>query len=113
MKTDFAKYRRCALGAQTCGVIGLLLLCVMWFLTKHTEALSLERLHVLVVTLMTLMMITSGIGIVLCLLMMRYTKCPYCGESVLSKWWNYGRGTRIHKHLPIICPHCGEEIETE
>ena len=110
MKTDFAKYRRCLRGAQACCMINLLLLCVIWVLTKHTESLGLERWHVLA---MTLMMAASGIAVVLCLLMMRYTKCPCCGKSVLSKWWNYGRGTRIQKRLPIICPHCSEEIETE
>lgn len=47
----------------------------------------------------------------------KYSRCPHCGKSVFTKWLGRdgaGRNAikRIEKRLPIICPHCGEELET-
>ena len=46
----------------------------------------------------------------------RCSRCPYCGKSVLSGWSGKdgaGRNCikRIEKRLPVICVHCGEEVD--
>ena len=112
-ESGFAKYRRCSRWMVAVGLIGLLLCSGQLFLlTLSIEQLGLDCWYRLNQTLLLLYMIVSGIGLVLSLLMLRYTKCPHCGKSVLSKWWNYGCGKRIRKCQPVVCPHCGEGVET-
>ena len=111
-ESSFAQYRRCVRWGVVVCLTCLLLSCCRLFLLTHMEQLGLDRLYRLNQTLSVLFMIASGIVFVLSLLMLRYTKCPHCGKSVLSKWWNYGRSKRIWKCQPVICPHCGEEVET-
>ena len=111
-ESSFAKYRRCSRWAVAVCLVALLLLCCQLLLLAHMEQLGLDRWYGLYQTLSVLVMIASGIGLVFILLMLRYAKCPHCGKSVLSKWWNYGGAKRIGKRQPLICPHCGEEVET-
>ena len=111
-ESSFAKYRRCSRWAVAVCLVGLPLLCCQLLLLAHMEQLGLDRWYGLYQTLSVLVMIASGIGLVFILLMLRYAKCPHCGKSVLSKWWNYGRVKRILKCQPVICPHCGQEVET-
>lgn len=47
----------------------------------------------------------------------KYSRCPHCGKRLMSFWMgrdgagrNYMR--RVAKGLPVICAHCGEEVET-
>ena len=112
-ESSFAKYRRCMRWGNAVCLIGLLLLCCQKILLMHMEQLGLDRWYRLNQTLSVLFMIALGIVLVLTLLMLRYAKCPHCGKSVLSKWWNYGRNKRILKCQPVICPDCGEEVETD
>ena len=112
-ESSFAKYRRCSRWAVAVCLVALLLLCCQLLLLAHMEQLGLDRWYGLYQTLSVLVMIASGIGLVFILLMLRYAKCPHCGKSVLSKWWNYGRNKRILKCQPVICPDCGEEVETD
>ena len=111
-ESSFAKYRRCSRWTVAVCLVVLLLLCCQLLLLAHMEQLGLDRWYGLYQALSVLVMIASGIGLVFILLMLRYAKCPHCGKSVLSKWWNYGGAKRIGKCQPLICPHCGEEVET-
>ena len=112
-ESGFAKYRRCSRWGIALCLINLLICCgQLFFSTLVMERLGLDGWYRLNQTLSLVFIILSGIVLVLCLPMLRYTKCPYCGKSVLSKWWNYGRVKRILKCQPVICPHCGEEVET-
>ena len=115
-KSDFAKWRQCFRGVNVAALIGLVLLCGQLFLLKCVEQgrLGLDSWYRIHQSLSVLLALVSGIAFVLCLRMMRYGKCPYCGKSVLSKkWWNYERIRKIRKCQSILCPHCGKEIETE
>ena len=112
-ESGFAKYRRCSRWGIALLLINLLICCgQLFFSTLVIERLGLDGWYRLNQTLSLVFIILSGIVFVLCLPMLRYTKCPSCGKSVLSKWWNYGRSRRILKCQPVICPHCGEEVET-
>ena len=47
----------------------------------------------------------------------RCSRCPYCGKSVMSGWTGKDGARRncvrrITKRLPIICAHCGKEMDT-
>ena len=112
-ESGFAKYKRCSRWGIALCFVNLSLCCEgLFFSTLDIEWLGLDGCYRLCQALLVLVGILSGIVLVLILLMLRYTKCPYCGKSVLSKWWNYGRVKRILKCQPVICSHCGEEVET-
>ena len=113
VKSGFAKYRTCVRIVYTLGLIGLLVCFAQWFLVGHIEQVGLGWSYMTLRCLWALFMLLQTICIVLCMLMIRYTKCPRCGKSVLSKWWNYDRGKRIMKCERIHCPHCEAEIETK
>ena len=47
----------------------------------------------------------------------QYLRCPRCRERLMSFWLGRdgaGRNCirRVTKGLPVICSHCGEEVET-
>ena len=111
-KSDFGKYRRCSCVADIIALIVLLLYCGQLVIFTYIKQLGLDTWYRLNQALTVLLVLAGGIFLVLCLLMMRYAKCPHCGKSVLSKWWNYERMKRIRKCQPIRCACCGKEIET-
>ena len=114
-KSDFAKWRQCFRGVNVAALIGLVLLCGQLFLLKCVEQdrLGLDSWYRIHQSLSVLLALVFGIVSMLCLRMMRYGKCPYCGKYVLSKWWNCKRIRKIRKCQAILCPHCGKEVETE
>ncbi len=105
MKTDFdnlRKWRRAqvtlAIVVIVLGVIGLV-------------ELSLGRICCWAQNVVSL----SFVAVSFCVY--RCSRCPYCGKSVLSGWSGKdgaGRNCikRIEKRLPVICVHCGEEVDT-
>ena len=111
-ESRFAKYRRCSRWVLVVSLVGFLLCCWQLLLLTHVKQLGLYYWYSLNKILSVLFIIVNGINLVLIFLMSRYVKCPHCGKSILSKWWNYGRIKRICKCKPVICPHCGEEVET-
>ena len=113
VKSGFAKYRTCVRIVYTLSFICLLGCFPQWFLVRHIEQVGLDLLYMTSQCLLALFMLLQTICFVLCMLMIRYTKCPHCGKSVLSKWWNYNRVKRIMKCERIHCPHCDAEIETK
>ena len=108
IKSNFAMYRLCWRWVNVICVVCLMIACGHMCVAKH-----IAGLHVLNLSVFALFLCMSGMGIMLCLFMMHYAKCPHCGKSVLSKWWNYGRFKQIRKCQTIVCAHCGEEIETK
>ena len=112
MKTNFEKWRRCSRGVQVVCLIGLLIPCCQLVLLKQLKTLDLEWWFAIHLALSRLFMLVCVIGLVLCLLTIRYSRCPYCGKSVLSRWWNYGLSKQIAHRQTIICPHCGKTVET-
>jgi len=65
----------------------------------------------------------SGLGMAFCALSLgvsafslaawRCTKCPHCGESVFSKWGSSKMAKRIANRKPVLCAHCGEEVDAD
>ena len=47
----------------------------------------------------------------------KLSRCPKCGESVMSFWGRDGVGRaavrRILKLHSVVCVHCGDEVEIE
>ena len=112
-ESNFAKCRLCWRWVNVICFVCLMITCGQMFIAKHIECFGLDCLYVLNLSISVLYMLMLGMGIILGLFMIHYAKCPHCGKSVLSKWWNYGRLKQIRKCQTIICAHCGEEVETK
>jgi len=102
MKTNFDKYRKCYYAALAVCAIVLIASCCWSFVLPH-DLRMLFGMEILV----------SLFAAVLSLLMWRYSKCPHCGKSVFPFWGSFKMGNRIRKRQPILCAHCGEEVETD
>ena len=109
MKTDFDKFRRWR-HYQVASAIVLTVLTVTDIVLSVFFGFSRTcNLSIGIVTVITGIMGLKAIS---------YSRCPHCGKSVMSKWLgrdSAGRNCtkRIEKRLPILCFHCGQEIDTD
>lgn len=111
MKTNFDKYRKCYYATLVvCAVLLAFTLCWGIWPKRYPEVV-LERgfWHAMV----SVKLFEAGIIFVLSLLMWRYSKCPHCGKSVFPFWGSFKIQSRILKRKPVLCAHCGEEVETD
>ena len=108
MTTDFDKARKwrrvqlvCAVALVVAAIVG------MFKITAHTYR-NRDNLPCIVLSL-----ITCVASWQVC----RYSQCPHCGKWLMSSWLGRdgaGRNyiSRVVKGLPVICVHCGREVET-
>lgn len=99
-----------------------------WFLAQRVSAVAL----LIFVTIDIVLSVTGnhrsmpslgnavcGIAVSVCAInCVRHLRCPHCGKSVMSFWLGRDGAGRncmqlITQHKPIICAHCGEEVETD
>ena len=106
IKSNFAMYRLCWRWVNVICVVCLMIACGHMCVAKH-----IAGLHVLNLSVFALFLCMSGMGIMLCLFMMHYAKCPHCGKSVLSKWWNYGRLSKSENARQLFVRIAGRRLK--
>ena len=108
MTTDFNKARKWRRVQLVCAVaLAIVAIVDVFRMTAHTYR-SGDSLPCIVLSL-----ITCVASLQVC----RYSRCPHCGRWLTSSWLGRdgaGRNCirRVTKGLPVICAHCGEEVET-
>jgi len=110
MKSQFDKYRKCYYMAMaTCVIIMIAAGCLGLAANRITRmALEIRYLRYC----HGISALAWLFAIVLSWLMWRNSKCPHCGKSVFPFWGSFKIQSRILKRKPILCAHCGEEVET-
>jgi len=109
MKTDFDKFRKWR-HYQVASAIVLIVLVVSNIILSAFLGFSRPcNLSVCIVSVITGIMGLKAIS---------YSRCPHCGKYIMSKWLgrdSAGRNCtkRIEKRLPILCFHCGQEVDTD
>ena len=108
MTTDFDKARKWRKMQLVCAVALVVLVVVGVFkMAAHTYR-NRDNLPCIVLSL-----ITCVAGWQAC----QYSRCPHCGEWLMSSWLGRdgaGRNCirRVARGFPVVCVHCGKEVET-
>ena len=108
MTTDFGKIRKWRRVQLVCTVACVVVLLVSMFrMATHTYR-SRDNLPCAVMAFFA-----SVAAWQVC----RHSKCPHCGKRLMSFWLGRdGAGRnyiwRVEKRQPVICVHCGEEVDT-
>jgi len=109
MTTDFDKARKWRRIQIACAVAFLVVTLINIY---RWATFSCRNSDNLLYSIVAFMMATAAWQ---CL---KYSRCPHCGKWLMSSWLgrdgagrNYIR--RVAKGLPVICAHCGKEVETK
>ena len=109
MKTDFnslRKWRR----AQV--ILAIVMIVLGFFGFMDLYSIKTIRINLWVFNIVSLASVVVSFCVCRC------SRCPYCGKSVMSGWTGKdgaGRNCvkRIAERLPVVCAHCGEELDTD
>ena len=81
------------------------LLCCCGVLVALKLELDIQTICLLAKVLGLLVMVISAICVLLSILLVRYSRCPNCGKSVLMRI-DYKRIRQMKNGEKIECPHC-------
>ena len=109
METDFNKLRKWRRMSKVLAII-VIALSTIRLMEIMTSVHYVEN-NMLLILANLLLAVTQ-------LCSWRYSRCPYCGKSVMSHWTGHDGAKRncvklIEKSMPIICVNCGERVETD
>ena len=108
MQTDFEEFRKWRHYTVACAIVVLVLTVADFALAAFLGSNRCLGLGICMAVIITMIMSFKCVG---------HWRCPHCGRFFMSNWGRDAAGRncakRIEKRLPILCFHCGQEIDTE